>query len=299
MKASMMRTLLALAILAAVLLSNRPVVLSSETQTTQAATPVAATATAVQPTAIVEAPTVETTEAPAAPAAVAPAYLALEPCSLETNRAACEDDANELVAYGIDFEDLSQWTAFGLGRFVAAVEHLADAFGGGEVRAQRIAQFTRALGTGTANGRILVVWQAEPQARDGNPVRGGYAINRLYFNPNTYFLDTDTPEQARERSPQATWWLYIHELAHLWDERSAPVAQARYSARMRQWVYAQYEEGIMDEYPSSYAVIGGPAEAFADSVAATVTGDAAMRDYYGSPRDHFVQAMLCVAVGCR
>jgi hypothetical protein len=130
-------------------------------------------------------------------------------------------------------------------------------------------------------------------------VRGGYAANRLYFNPNTYFLDTDTPEEARERSPQATWWLYIHELAHLWDERSSPVAQARHSAAMRQWVYAQYEAGIMDEYPSSYAVIGGPAEAFADSVAATVTGESAMRDYYGSPRDIFVKTVLCEAVGCK
>ena len=145
----------------------------------------------------------------------------------------------------------------------------------------------------------MVVWQAEPQDRGGNPVRGGYAANRLYFNPNTLFLDMDTPEEARRRAPQACWWLYIHELAHLWDERSAPVAQARYSALMRQWVYAQYDAEIMDEYPSSYAVSGGPAEAFADSVAATVTGDSANRLYYGSPRDNFVMTVLCEAVGCK
>jgi hypothetical protein len=295
-----MRPLLALALLAAVLLSNRPAVLSSEAQPVQLATQVATTPATVQPTALVAAPVAGMTEkTTVAPEVVAPAYLALEPCSLDTHRAACEGYASELAAYGLDLEDLSQWTAFGLGRFVAAVEHLADAFGGGALREQRIARFSYALGTDQDNGRILVVWQAEPQARDGNPVRGGYAANRLYFNPNTYFLDTDTPAEAREQSPQATWWLYIHELAHLWDERSSPVTQARHSARMRQWVYAQYEAGIMDEYPSSYAVIGGPAEAFADSVAATITGDSAMRDYYGSPRDTFIKTMLCEAVGCR
>jgi hypothetical protein len=298
MKAYTMRPLLALALLATLLLSNRPTVLSSETQSVQVVTQVAATATA-QPTAIAEASVVVAAEAPTAPAAVTPAYLALEPCSLDTHRAACEGFVSELAAYGLDVEDLSGWTAFGLGRFVDAVEQLADAFGGGQDRAQRIARFSFALGTDTAGGRILVVWQAEPQAREGNPVRGGYAANRLYFNPNTYFLDTDTAEEARARSPKATWWLYIHELAHLWDERSSLVAQARHSAAMRRWVYAQYELGIMDEYPSSYAVIGGPAEAFADSVAATVTGDAAMRDYYGSPRDNFVRAALCETVGCR
>ena len=53
------------------------------------------------------------------------------------------------------------------------------------------------------------------------------------------------------------------------------------------------------EYPSSYAVLGGPLEAFADSVAATVTGDAANRDYYGSLRDHFVQAALCEVSNCQ
>jgi hypothetical protein len=248
---------------------------------------------------MVEAPIVEATEPTATPDMVAPAYPALEPCSLDAHRAACEDYASELAAYGLDVEDLSQWTAFGLGRFVEAIEQFADGFGGGGLRSQRIARFSFALGTDAANGRILVVWQAEPQARDGNPVRGGYAANRLYFNPNTYFLDTDTMDEARERSPKATWWLYIHELAHLWDERSAPIAQARHSAAMRQWVYAQYEAGIMDEYPSSYAVIGGPAEAFADSVAATVTGDSPMRDYYGSPRDNFVKTVLCEAVGCK
>lgn len=294
-----MRPLLALALLTTVLLSNRPAVLSSDTQTTQMVTQAATAAPTVQPTAIVEAPIVGATETTVAPEVVAPAYLALEPCSLDTYRAACDGYASELAAYGLDFEDLSQWTVFGLGGFVEAVEHLADAFGGGELRAQRIARFSRALGTDTATGRILVIWQAEPQARDGNPVRGGYASNRLYFNPNTYFLDTDTPEQARERSSQATWWLYIHELAHLWDERSSPIAQARYSAAMRQWVYTQYEAEIMDEYPSSYAVIGGPAEAFADSVAATVTGDSANSHYYGSPRDNFVHTLLCEAVGCK
>jgi hypothetical protein len=298
MKNVVTRPLLALALLATVLLANRPVVLSSETQPVQVVTPVAATA-AIQPTVIVAAPNVEATATATAPTVVAPAYPALEPCSLDAHRVACEGFASELAAYGLDFEDLSVWTAFGLGRFVDAVEQMADAFGGGQDRARRIARFTYALGTGTTSGRILVVWQAEPQARDGNPVRGGYASNRLYFNPNTFYLDTDTPEEARERSPKATWWLYIHELAHLWDERSSPIAQARHSAAMRQWVHAQYELGIMDEYPSSYAVIGGPAEAFADSVAATVTGDSAMRDYYGSPRDNFVRTVLCEAVGCR
>lgn len=294
-----MRPLLALALLATVLLSNRPAVRSSDAQAVQVVAQVAATPATIQPTATVAAPVAEATEAAVTPSVVAPAYLALEPCSLDTYRATCEGYASELAAYGLDFEDLSQWTTFGLGRFVAAVEHLADAFGGGELRAQRIARFSFTLGTDTTNGRILVIWQAEPQARDGNPVRGGYASNRLYFNPNTYFLDTDTSEQALERSSQATWWLYIHELAHLWDERSSPIAQTRFSAAMRQWVYKQYEAGIMDEYPSSYAVIGGPAEAFADSVAATVTGDSANSHYYGSPRDNFVRTLLCEAVGCR
>ena len=298
MKAFLMRPLLALALLATVALGNRPIVLSSETQPVRMILPVATTAV-VQPAAIVEAPVVEVIAATTDLEGTAPAYLALEPCSLDAHRAACAGFVSELGAYGLNIEDPSQWTVFGLERFVAAVERLADAFGGGELRSRRIARFSLALGTDTADGRILVIWQAEPQARDGNPVRGGYAANRLFYNPNTYFLDSDTPEQARERSPKATWWLYIHELAHLWDERSAPIAQTRYSARMRQWVYAQDELGIVDEYPSSYAVTGGPAEAFADSVAATVTGDAANQLYYGSPRDNFVRTLLCEAAGCR
>ncbi|MFN8511419.1 MAG: hypothetical protein U0841_02240 [Chloroflexia bacterium] len=38
-------------------------------------------------------------------------------------------------------------------------------------------------------------------------------------------------------------------------------------------------------------------EAFADSVAATVTGDSSANShYYGSPRDNFVHTLLCEAV---
>ena len=296
MKGFTMRRLLALALLATVLLGERPTVLASDTPPAPVTTR-AWLATNGVPMPVAATPAAGTAETPLPPAASAPAYSALAPCSLDAHRAACADDAAELAAYGLDVEDLSAWTAFGLRRFVQAVERLADAFGGGELRSQRVARFTQVLGTD--GGRLLVVWQAEPQARDGNPVRGGYAANRLYFNPNTYYLDTDTAEEARERSPEATWWPYIHELAHLWDERSAPVAQARHSAAMRRWVDAQLAAAVMDEYPSSYAVFGGPAEAFAESVAATVTGDAAGRDYYGSPRDTFVRTALCEAVGCR
>lgn len=293
-----MRPLLGLALLAAVLLGNQPTVPSAAATPVVVAQAATAAPAAAQPPAA-EPPTAAAVATPTVVATVSPAYPTLEPCSLEAYRAACAAATAELAAYGLDIEDVPAWTGFGLRRFVEAVERLADAFGGGNDRARRIARFTLALGTGTDGGRILVVWQAEPQERGGNPVRGGYAADRLYFNPNTLFLDMDTPEEAQGRAPQAIWWLYIHELAHLWDERSAPVAQARYSAAMRRWVYAQAEAGLADEYPSSYAVIGGPAEAFADSVAATVTGDAAVRSYYGSPRDTFVRTMLCEAVGCR
>lgn len=294
------RPLLALALVALVLLGGRPLVRSADAPPTpvrRVATPTAALPVAPTPTATpMAAPT--TTVAPA-PAVVAPADSAFGPCALAAHHAACAGDAGELAAYGLEIAELSAWTAFGLRRFVEAVERLADALGGGGDRARRIARLALALGTDAPNGRIVVAWQAEPQARDGNPVRGGYAASRLYFNPNTLFLDTDTPEEALGRAPQAFWWLYVHELAHLWDERSAPAAPARLSARLRQWVRAQDEAGVPDEYPSSYAVIGGPLEAFAESVAATVTGDAPMRTYYGSPRDTFVRTVLCEAVGCR
>lgn len=288
MQAMATRTLTVLALLAIVLLGHRPVALASGARPARAV----AEAATVPPAAV-------DPETPARLAAVASADLPLVPCSLAAHRHACDGYASELAAYGLDIQDPVQWTAFGLWRFVEAVERLADAFGGGGVRARRIARLSLALGTDTGSGRIAVVWQAVPQAREGNPVRGGYAADRLYFNPNTLFLDTDTPEEARERSPEGTWWLYIHELAHLWDERSALAAEARLSAAMRRWVGAQDAAGVTGAYPSSYAVIGGPAEAFAESVAATVTGDAAARDYYGSPRDHFVRSALCEATDSR
>ncbi|MFN8511418.1 MAG: hypothetical protein U0841_02235 [Chloroflexia bacterium] len=216
-----MRPLLALALLATVLLSNRPAVLSSDTLATQVVTQVAAAALTVQPTAIVEAPVVETTETVVAPEVVAPAYLALEPCSLDTCRAACDGYASELAAYGLDFLRICRsGRSSGWGASSRRL-HLADAFGGGELRGRSGSRASPARWGPTRRPGESCDWQAELQARDGN-LRGGYASNRLYFNPNTYFLDTDTPEQARERSSQATWWLYIHELAHLWDERVLP-----------------------------------------------------------------------------
>src|SRR5262245_29478382 len=123
MKRFLMGPLLALALLATVLLSNLPVVLSSATRPLPIVSPVAATTT-VEPTVVAaapaEAPVVEVTAVPVAPDVVAPAYLALEPCSLAAHRAACAGYASELAAYGLDIEDLVPWTAFGLGRFVEA-----------------------------------------------------------------------------------------------------------------------------------------------------------------------------------
>jgi len=293
MRTFMLRPLLALALLAVVLLSYRPLVLSFGARPTQAAAPIASAPVAATAEVIVPAPAV------ANPAAVAPTDLALEPCRVAANRAACDGEASELAAYGIVTEDVARWPHFALRRVVEGVERLADAFGGGGRREQRIARLALALGTDVVGGRIRLVWQDAPQQRDGNPVRGGYAANTLFFNPNTLFLDMYTAEEALARPAVLVWWNVIHELAHLWDERSAPAAAARHSAALRRWVDVQATAGATDEYPSSYAVIGGPLEAFADSVAATVTGDAAVREYYGSPRDNFVRTALCEAVGCQ
>lgn len=155
----------------------------------------------------------------------------------------------------------------------------------------RIARLARALGTDADSSGIRVVWQDTPQQRDGNPVRGGLR-GQHPFNPNTLFLDVDTSEEA------------LAGRAGLVERRArdgAPVGRAvtvarPSSAALRRWVDAQVSAGATDEYPSSYAVIGGPLEAFADSVAATVTGDAPVREYYGSPRDNFVRSALCAAV---
>ena len=289
------RPLLALALVALVLVSYRPLVLSFGAQPAQTVAPVAVASIPVAATPEAVAPT----PAVASVATVALADLALEPCRVASNRVACDGAAAELAAYGIDTEDVSRWTRFGLQRVVEGVERLADAFGGGGRREQRIARLALALGTDADGGRVRVVWQATPQQRDGNPVRGGYAANTLFFNPNTLFLDVDTSEEALARPAVLVWWNVVHELAHLWDERSAPTAPARRSAALRRWVDTQASAGATDEYPSSYAVIGGPLEAFADSVAATVTGDAPVREYYGSPRDNFVRTALCEAVGCQ
>ena len=298
MKTCLLRPLLALALLATVLSSGRPLIRASGVSPVRATLP-AATASPVPPSPDTATPTAGRAAPLAAQTAVIQAESALEPCSLAAHRAACDGDAHELAAYGLDIEEVSRWTRFGLRRFVEAVERLADAFGGGAARTRRIDRFWLALGANTDGGRIRVVWQEEPQWRGDTPVRGGYAARRLYFNPNTLFLDIDTPEEVRRRTPQGFWWLFIHELAHLWDEGSAPVARARHSSEMRRWVDAQQAEGTARVYPSSYAVIGGMVEDFAESVAATVTGDSALDSYYGSPRDNFVRAVLCEAVGCR
>lgn len=293
MKAYMRQSLLALALLIVALAGDRPVLLASRVDVARGdAIPVAATP-------VVDLPAAPAGDGPTSAAPTASTDSALQPCAVAAHRAACAADAAELAAYGLDIEDLSQWTGFGLARFVEAVEHLADAFGGEGLRARRIDRLTNALQTGPDGLRVKVLWQATPQDRDGNPVRGGYAANRLYFNPNTLFLDMDTPDEVQGRGDERFWWNFVHELAHLWDERSAPVAANRQSARMHGRVRAQQSEGGMDEYPSSYAVTGGPLEAFADSVAATVTGDAANRDYYGSLRDRFVRAAICEVGGCQ
>ena len=235
---------------------------------------------------------------PAATATEVPLDLPLQPCRAAAWRAACDADAAELADYGLDVAAVSDWTLFGLHRCVEAVERLADALGGGGRRAPRIARFVTALHTGPDGTRVRVLWQATPQQRDGNPVRGGYAADSLFFNPNTLFLDRDTPEEAAGRAGASVWWNVVHELAHLWDERSATVPAARYSARMQRWLDGQQSIGRMDERPSSYAITGGVLEAFAESVAATVTGDAAVRAYYGSPRDDFVRTALGEASAC-
>ena len=233
------------------------------------------------------------------PAPVAPADLALQPCRLAAHRPACDGYAAELAAYGLDVDDPAQWTLFGLRRFTEAVELLADAFGGDGVRERRIAGLTTALGTGPGGTRVRVLWDATPQGRDGLVVRGGYAADRLYFNPHTLYLDVHTPAEAPARRAAAHWWNYVHELAHLWDERSAPAAEGRLSARLQRLVDERRAAGLDVEHPSSYGVFGGVLEAFAESVAATVTGDAANRAYAGSVRDRYVREALCAAGGCR
>ena len=290
--------LLALTLLVIPVLGTGPVVLSSGLQPEQIGPPAASERTPVAATRGDARSTVRAGEAPPGATTSAPAELALQPCRSQEYRAACHAYQGVLADYGLDIDDLSPWSLLGLQRFLETVERLADAFGGGGSRAQRIARFTVAMRIGPDGTRIRVLWDAAPQQRDGNPLRGGYAANRLYFNPNTLFLDVDTPEEARGRCAEAVWWNFMHELAHLWDERSAPVAGERYSARMQRWLHEQRAAGRADEYPSSYAIIGGGLEAFAESVAATTTGDAANRDYYGSPRDHFVRAALCETVNC-
>lgn len=284
--------LLALALLVALALNVRPVVLPTgprpahgEPLVTSARVGIAATpAPALASDRAVEAPPV------AAP--LAPADLALGPCHIEAHRAACAGEAGELAAYGLDVEEPARWPLLGLRRFREAVEQMADAFGGEGARAQRIARFAAALETGPDGDRVGARWDATPQWRDGNPMRGGYAADRLYFNPHTLLLDLDTPEEATARPAAAHRWNFVHELAHVWDERSAPVAQGRQSARMGRWLDEQRAAGATVEPPSSYAIWGGELEAFAESVAATVTGDAANRAYDGSPRDAFVRASL-------
>lgn len=289
--------LLALAILACLLAGARPLVLAS-------APPAAASDTHDR---AVVAPALDDDTAaarslPALPTAplvtpTAPVDLALGPCRLPAFGPACDAAADELAAYGLDVADMPAWTAFGLGHVLEATERLADAFGGAGARERRIAAFATALRIRPTGERIIVVWVAAPQQHQGNPMRGGYAADHLYFNPNTLFLDTDTPAEARARRAATIWWVVVHELAHVWDERSAPAPQDRHSARMLRWIAGEQARGRTAELPSSYALIGGPLEAFADSVAATVTSDSANRDYYGSPRDDYVRAALCEAVG--
>ena len=238
-------------------------------------------------------------DAAAAPPMVVPADLALQPCRLAAHRTACDGYVAELAAYGLDVDDPAAWSLLGLRRFMEAVELLADAFGGAGEREQRIPRLTTALATGSGGTRVRVIWDAEPQRRDGLLVRGAYGADRLYFNAHTLYLDMDTPDAALERRAEAHWWNFVHELAHLWDERSSPVAEARYSAQLQRLVAEQQAAGITVEPPSSYGICGGVLEAFAESVAATVTGDAAIRDYYGSARHRFVRETLCGAAGGR
>lgn len=303
MRASLGQSLLALVVLIVVLVGNRPIVLATQPGAPQAATTGVAASLIGTMGQVAATPIVALPAAPGAAASgiapVAPADSPLRPCAVAAHRAACAAAAAELAAYGLDIADAAQWTAFGLERFVEATEHLADAFGGGGERARRIERLGGALQTGPGGLRVKVLWQATPQERGGNPVRGGYGANTLFFNPNTFFLDRDSADEVVGRDGERFWWNFVHEMAHLWDERSAPVAVNRQSARMLSWVRAQVADGGTDEYPSSYAVTGGPLEAFADSVAATVTGDAANRDYYGSLRDHFVRAALCEASNCQ
>lgn len=295
MRAHVGQSLVALTLLVVVLLGNRPVVLASVDR---------ADASGISDTRpVVAAPVVATPITrrgvePKSATPVAPTDTALEPCHVEAYRAACDAAVSELAGYGLDIDDVAQWTLFGLRRFIEAVEQLADACGGGGLRAQRIARFTRALQTGPHGERVRAMWDATPQDRDGNPVRGGYAANRLYFNPNTLFLDVDTADEVLERNAAGIWWTFVHELAHLWDERSSPIALERHSAKMQRWLDVQKAAGLTDERPSSYAITGGMLEAFAESVAATITGDSAMHEYYGSPRDIFVRTLLCEGSNC-
>ena len=80
---------------------------------------------------------------------------------------------------------------------------------------------------------------------------------------------------------------------------AASGAAGRLSAQLERLVEEQRAAGVTVEHPSSYGVFGGVLEAFAESVAATVTGDSANRDYAGSVRDRFVREALCAAGACR
>ena len=304
------QTLLALALVGILMLNMRPLVRLAAVQPEDGmaqpaapsspivAVPIVAVPATPVPVAVEEIAIENAAAAPAGTATEVPVDLPLQPCRAAAWRAACDADAAELADYGLDVAAVADWTLFGLQRCVEAVERLADALGGGGLRVQRIAHFMAALHTGPDGTRVRVLWQATPQQRDGNPVRGGYAANSLFFNPNTLFLDRDTADEVIGRSSALFWWNFVHELAHLWDERSATVPAARYSARMQRWLDGQRSAGRTDERPSSYAITGGILEAFAESVAATVTGDAAVREYYGSPRDDFVRTILCEASDC-